>query len=477
MNSRLTLAIVRWSLATVALAGIVLVYKRWLHVNPTTVALSLLLLVLVVAAYWGLRYAIILSIAAAACYNFFFLPPFDTFTIADTQNWLALLSFIATSIVASRLSQRAREEADEAKARQAELDILFRLSRELLQSESAGALQSSLATKVLGITSAEAGYLYLLEGNRLYQAGNSSISERELSHFEQVATTLTTTQAEGERLLIPIRSGARPRGLLALSLPHISTSTADAMGGLVSLALDRAQALETVARGEAAKESDRLRTLMVDSITHELRTPLTSIKGAATTLLSANLPREDSLELLRIIDEETDRLNHLISEAVDMSQLDAQQVKMHLQPRSVSHLVEDAIETTAWIRREHPVEVDIPDSIAVRVDATFFEKALCNLLENAAKYSQPGRPITISAERRNQEVFISVADQGTGIDPSEQSLIFERFYRSPHRLGAASGSGMGLAISRAIIQAHDGQISLTSQPGRGSVFTLLLPEA
>jgi two-component system sensor histidine kinase KdpD len=477
MNSRRTLVITKWLLATCALAGIVLVYKRWLHVNPTTVALSLLLLVLVLAAEWGLRYAVVISIVAAGCYNFFFLPPFDTFTIADSQNWLALLAFLATSIIASRLSQRVRDEADDARAHQRELGTLFRLSRELLQPESVATLQSALPATVVGITSATAGYLYLIDGNRLYQAGAASVSEVELPHLAKLARSLTSTQIEGDDFQIPLRSGVRPKGLFVLHSPELSKETADAIAGLISLALDRAQAWENLARGEAAKESERLRTLMIDSITHELRTPLTSIKGAATTLLSGGMDGEYAHELLSIIDEESDRLNHLVSEAVEMSQLDTQQVHMHMRAESVQSLVDEAVEVCGWVKTQHPLRIDVSESLRVKVDAVFFEKALCNLLENAAKYSEPGTPIAVSAGLANSRVSISVADQGSGIDEFEQGLIFERFYRSRTRTTGAAGTGMGLAITRAIVHAHGGEITVISQRSRGSVFTISLPDA
>lgn len=475
MNSRRTLVVTRWVLATCALAGIVLVFKKWLHVNPTTVALSLLLLVLVLAAEWGLRYAIVISIAAAACYNFFFLPPFDTFTIADTQNWLALLAFLATSIIASRLAQRVRDEADDAKARQRELDMLLRLSRELLQSESAATLMSSLPASVVSITSAIGGSLYLVEGDRLYQAGSTSLSEIELPHLATLAKTLTGTQRDGDDLQIPLHSGVRPRGLFTLRHTSLSVDTANAMASLISLALDRVQALEHLARGEAAKESERLRTLMIDSITHELRTPLTSIKGAATSLLAGEIEGEASRELLTIIDEESDRLNRLVSEAVEMSQLDTQQVQMHMITLPVRELIEESVEACAWIKAQHELEIDAEPDLKVRLDPMFFQKALCNLLENAAKYSKPGTRITVTANTDGQEVKISVADQGMGIDQSETSLIFERFYRSRNNMTSASGTGMGLAITRAVVHAHSGEIQVVSQPGRGSVFTISLP--
>lgn len=257
---------------------------------------------------------------------------------------------------------------------------------------------------------------------------------------------------------------------------HVSTETFQAVGGLVSIALDRAQALEDVARGEATKESERLRTLILDSITHELRTPLTSIKGAASTLLhTPDVSDGDRLELLTIVDEEADRLNRLVGQAVEMAQLEAQEIHMNFVPIALPELVEQAQETCATVLTTHPVTVTLPELPRVSADAEMVSKVLCNLLENAAKYSAPQSPIFISAEQKDGQVLTSVADRGVGIDPAEQSLIFDRLYRSRTQTGTTPGTGMGLAISRAIIESHRGTLTVTSQPEHGSVFTFSLP--
>jgi two-component system sensor histidine kinase KdpD len=477
MNSRRTVAVTRWSLAFVALAGIVLVYHRWLHVNPTTVALTLLLFILLLAAEWGLRYAVVISVVATALYNFFFLPPIGTFTIADPQNWLALFAFLATAIIASRLSERARDEASDARARQREVEALFRLSRELLETESVSSLVTSIPAAVASITGATSALFYLLEGERLYQAGTKKISEIELPHLHQLASSLSGVTQDGDELQIPIHSGVRPKGLLILRGAVLSQVTADAIGGLISISMDRSQAVESIARNEAARESERLRTLILDSITHELRTPLTSIKGAASALLDGHIKPEEGHELLTIIDEESDRLNRLVSEAVEMAQLDAQLVQMHFGPVAIRGIIDAARESYSWVEEQHELRIDVPDNLRVRADGSMMEKVVSNLLENAAKYSKQGSPITISAEETNDKVLLSIADQGAGIEPSEQALIFERFYRGRSQALGTSGTGMGLAISRAIVDAHGGSIGVTSQPGRGSVFTLTMPKA
>ena len=452
-------------------------YHRWLHVNPTTVALTLLLFILLLAAEWGLRYAVVISVVATALYNFFFLPPIHTFTITDPQNWLALLAFLVTAIVASRLSERARDEASEARARQREVEALFRLSRELLDTESVSSLVTSIPAAVASVTGATSALLYLVEDERLYQAGIKRVSEIELPHFHQLATSLSGVTEDGDELQIPIHTGVRPKGLLILRGAVLSQVTAEAIGGLISISIDRSQAVESIARNEAARESERLRTLIIDSITHELRTPLTSIKGAATALLDGDIKSEERHELLTIIDEESDRLNRLVSEAVEMAQLDAQQVQMHFEAVDLRSVIDAARKSYSWVEEQHALQVDVPENLRVRADGGMMEKVVSNLLENAAKYSKPGSPITISAEETSGKILLSIADQGAGIDPSEQALIFERFYRGRSQALGTSGTGMGLAISRAIIDAHGGSIGVTSQPGRGSVFTLTMPKA
>ena len=479
MNSRQVVVAARWLLTFAALASLILIYRRWLHVNPTTVALSLLLFVLLLAARLGLRYAVVASVVATACYNFYFLPPVGTFVISDPQNWLALFSFLATGVVGSRLSQRARDEADQGLRKQRELEVLFTLSRDLLQTENVAELVNSLPVLVNAATRADTSTLYLLDGDRIYQAGLQQITSIEIPHLRQLALTLPKPEAlpNGE-VNIPLRAGVRPRGLLRIHQARLSTDTSQAIGGLTSIALDRAQALEDVARSEAGKEGERLRTLILDSITHGLRTPLTSIMGATGTLLTADAIDSDGRrELLTIIDEEANRLNLLISQAVETAQIESQEIHMHFSPVPLSDLIAEAQAACSGLGNTHPLRVEVKPSTQVYADREMIGKVFCNLLENAAKYSAPGSPIFISAEERNGTVTTSVADRGIGIDSSEQELIFDRLYRSKLQNRQVSGTGMGLAISRAIVEAHGGHLTVTSQLHHGSVFSFNLPSS
>ncbi len=477
MNSKRLISVVRWLCAAICLAGIVTLYRVEIHANPATVALTFLLLILFLAANWGLRYAIVTSIAATACYNFFFLPPINTFTISDPQNILALAVFLITSVFASRLSNRIKEESRQARARQAELEVLYRLSRALLQTDEVVQLTNSIPTSIALAADAKAVLFYLLDGDRIYRAGADWPAQlgkeelRDLSHRSGIFSS-----AAGQESVIPLKTGVRPRGVLILRGTQLSSQSLEALGGLVSISLDKAQAVEEVTRAEAAKESERLRALMLDSITHELRTPLTSIKASVSTLLTSAVSAEASRDLLTVIDEESDRLNRLVAQAVEMAQLDTQEVRMSFTAQPLKQMIATALETNQLILASHAVTVTLPPTLPqVDADPIWIQKLLGNILENAAKYSAPTSPIFVSAELRGQFVACSIADRGIGIEPLEQSLIFDKFYRARNRSQPISGTGMGLAICRAIIEAHGGTISVTSQPGHGSVFTFTLP--
>jgi two-component system sensor histidine kinase KdpD len=273
--------------------------------------------------------------------------------------------------------------------------------------------------------------------------------------------------------------GIRTIGVLALEERGTSQETLEALGGLIAVAVERAGAVEKLSRTEAARESERLRSALLDSVTHEFRTPLTSIKASVSSLLSqAQLAPEERQELLTVIDEESDRLNRLVGEAVEMAQLDAKEVKLELRPHTIQEVIDEALDESQQVVARNPVEIRLPEQLPAAVmDAAWITKVLRHLLENAVKYSQPGSPIFISSEVKNDRLITSVADRGSGIDDLERSLIFDKFYRGQSQRYRVQGTGMGLAIVKAIVEAHGGRISVTSQLGHGSVFSFGLPLA
>jgi two-component system sensor histidine kinase KdpD len=455
--------------------AVLVVAGRFLDMNPTAMALVFLIGVLFASAYWGLRYAVVLSVASTAAFNFFFLPPLYTFTISDPQNWIALLAFLVTALVAGNLSERARREAEEAKQRRHEVERLYTLSQQLLTSENLATLLNQLPKIVRDA--------FLLSGCALFVTDRPG-EYRSGPEVEFDEHTLRSVASRGELIrhemgpnYVPLRVGVRTVGALAIYGGNPSRESLEAIGSLAGLSIERARAVEQLTEHRAAQESERLRSALLDSVTHEFRTPLTGIKASVTSLLSTpSLGDEQRQELLTVIDEETDRLNRLVGEAAEMAQLDSGMFKLNTQPHDIRGAIEMALEGTRHILERHQVEVSVADGLPqVNIDEERIREVITHLLENAGKYSLPGTKVRVTAEREGKNVVVSVADEGPGIDSFEQPLIFEKFYRGRNQQYAAHGTGMGLAIAKVIVEAHGGQLGVVSQLGRGSVFSFSLP--
>lgn len=478
MKLRLQVAL-RYLICALLVSLIVLVYFKYVHVNPTTVALTFLLAVLAVAAVWGLAYAVPMSIAAALCFNFFFLPPIWKFTIADTQNWVALAAFLVTAFIASHLSERARRETRAATDRRIEVERLYAFSQQLLITDNIVELLKSIPSYIVETFGVEHAAIHVANKDKIYRSGaeTDSLPSAELREVSTRGEIILDTRQE--RCFVPLRMGVRKMGSLGMAGDVLSRETLEALGGLVAIAIERAGAVDTLMRNEASRESERLRSALLDSITHEFRTPLTSIKASITSLRSGGiLTDEQRQDLLAVIEEETDRLNRLVGEAVEMAQLDAHEVKLELRPHQIREAIDQALEGSKTVIGDHPVQIRLAENLPpVMMDVAWIKKVLQHLIENAAKYSPDNAPIFISSESRNGRLITSVADRGMGIDDLERSMIFDKFYRGQSQRYRVQGTGMGLAIVKAIVEAHEGRIEVTSQLGQGSVFSFGLPIA
>lgn len=468
--------LIRYLVSLTVLVTLTAIFRQ-LHVNATTVALSFLLAVLIISANWGLSYAVVTAIAATATFNYYFLPPIGTFTIADPQNWVALAAFLVTAFMASKLSDRARREAAQATRRRHEVERLYAFSQQLLVADNVVGLLNTLPQHVVQTFGCDAAAIFVNGRPDIYRS-DPNIRQLEAERLREVAARSEPVADSAHRVrYIPLRMGLRSVGAIGVEGGELSSQTLEAVGSLIAIAIERAGAVENLGRSEASREGEKLRSAILDSVTHEFRTPLTAIKASATSLLSGgNLEPAQKQELLTVINEESDRLNDLVEEAAQMARLEASQIELHLEPHKIEDAIERAIEESQRPLTGHSVEVHVPPDLPeVRFDLDRLKEALNQLLENAGKYSPAGMPVRITAEKKDASLIVSVADRGPGIDDYEQSLIFDKFYRGREQRSKIQGTGMGLAIAKAIIEAHGGKITLTSQLGQGSVFSLILP--
>ncbi|MGB7921844.1 MAG: DUF4118 domain-containing protein [Pyrinomonadaceae bacterium] len=352
------------------------------HVNSTTVALGLLIVVLLVATLWGSRPAVLASLLGVVCFNFFYLPPVGRLTIDDPDNWIALFAFLITAVTAGQLSAHAKRRAEEADAGRREIERLY-------------------------------------------------------------------------------------------------TELQDAF--------------EQASQAKALQQSERLKSALLDAVTHDLRTPLTSIKASVTTLLDdpltnsnggepATLDPEGRREMLEVIDEEADRLNRFVEGLMELARIEAGE--MHLRRRwgSVEEIITTALERAAPLTRDHKIHVTLDDGLpTVRVDDRAVAEVIYTLVDNAAKYSPKGTNINVIAKSTDEQmVQLIVEDEGSGIPIELRTRVFDKFFRAMRDGDTGtrqpSGSGMGLAIARGIVDAHGGRIWIEdNQAGRGSRFVVTLP--
>lgn len=458
--------------------AITLFYRHAVHANSTTVALTFLLAVLVVSANWGFWYAVAVALISTVAFNFFFLPPVGTFTIADPQNWVALFAFLATAVIAGQLSERARREAVAANQRRKEIERLYAFSQRLLMLENVQELLNSAPRHIVEVFGGKGAAIFVSDRTDVYR---SSPETREIQN-----ESLQSVAARGEPVFdsanalafVPLRLGVRSVGSVAMSGATLSHESLDALATLIAIAIERTRAIENVGKAEGARENEKLRSAILDSIAHEFRTPLTAIKASVTSLLSGGLDETPQRELLTVINEESDRLNHLVEEATQMARLESKRVELNLHPHAIREAINRAIDIGKKMIGAHPVKIDIAENLPpVDYDIELIVNVMLQLLENAAKYSPAESPIHISVEQNDGRVLVSVADRGPGIDEFEQGLIFEKFYRGKDNRYSVQGTGMGLAIAKAVVEAHGGEIKVVSQLGHGSVFSFTLPVA
>src|SRR5437867_761333 len=444
--------------------------------NSTTVAMTFLLATLGVATAWGLLEAIIASVAGMLCFNFFFLPPIFTFYLADTQNWVALFVFLVTAVVASQLSTSVKQRALEATRRREEMERLYELSRALMLVDKQSSTAGQISQRIAQVFAVDGVAVFDRETDQIYKTGAADLPISD-TKLRDSALQATAFHDPGANLaILPLSLGREPVGSLAIYGGSISDTALHAIGNLAAIVMERARAEAATSRMEAARQNEAMKSMLLDALAYEFKTPLTSIKAAASSILDEGPPAQK--ELVAVIEEESDRLDSLVSETIRMARIEAGDLHLEKRPQAVVNLIKTALQKLKILLEDRDVRIEAGASLPeIMADGELVGLTIRQLLTNALKYANPESPIIIKVRAIDDAVQISVKDFGPGISPKNLQRIFEKYYRVEDNTGRIPGTGMGLTIARDIVQAHGGSIWVESAPGLGSEFFFTLPVA
>jgi two-component system sensor histidine kinase KdpD len=470
MLDRRLSSLARWAASIGVVLAVTAIYYAFLPANSTTVALSYVVVILLVASAWGVVESMAASLAATVCLNAFFLPPVGTLTIEDPQNWISLTAFLMTGLIASQLSGRARRRHVEAMGRQRDLERLYALSRGLLLSPGRPSMPAAIAGQVAEAFAFSVVGLYDQAADAVSWTGAVEAAALEPG-LREVAGRGASLRVAG-MLIVPIRLGGDPIGSLAMPDADLDDTVLRSVANLAAIGLERARGQEAAARAQAAQQSGELRATMLDALAHEFKTPLTSMRVAAADL-RAKVQGDENRELAAIVEEDLDRLQGLVTDTVQMVRVDSGDFTLRPGDHDVSAVVAAAVRQFEARLDGHTVVTRVPEGLAIRGDRELLGLALRQLLDNAVKYSPATSAIEVSATV-GETVDLSVRNSGPAIPEREQARLGERFYRGS-QARRVPGTGMGLAIVRQIAEAHQGKLSVSSSAERGTAFTISLP--
>jgi two-component system sensor histidine kinase KdpD len=483
-----------------ALTCLTLLYDRSLRVhNPTVVALSFLLLVLVVATVSTQRVAVVTSLLAFLAFDYFFLPPLGGFSILDprtwiAQNWLTLFTLLTVSFVASQLSSTARRRARDATGRRNELARLLEFTRDiLLITEAHGAMPhvaQAVAERFRFVRatvclpgpdgwilhhSSEPGIE--VDRVRLDEALAAARSVAQGSATEPPQPLPSATARDGAHVwLVPLRFEARPVGFLAVEGSEVEPGTLDAIAGVTAIAIERTHLLEQREEAEVRRRGAELKVALLASLEHGLRTPLTAVTVAANNLKARWLGADERAEQIDVVLTELARLNRLFQNITEMARIDTKAVAPEREWVQPSEIVEAAVCHVAAALQGHELRYDVgPERTFVLLDPRLTSAALAHVLENAAQYSPPGSAVDVHTEVSSEAIRMAVRDRGPGLEAENRDRLFERFYRGASGRQYGFGTGMGLAIAQGLLTAQGGRVVADNHPAGGAIFTLILP--
>ena len=462
-----------------------------------TVPLIFMMGVIGAACLSGLGPSILAAVASMLCYNFFFIPPIYSFTIADPVNAAALFFFLFTALIVSNLTSRVRRQADLARNRAAITAALYGFSSNLASQAQLDDLLATAASQIAESMGADVAVLLPDASGRLQVSSSvppgGTIGKTDLGAaqwcFEhgrpagQGSDTLPGTP----RLFLPLRTSRGPIGVIGLaagSRPDIILTPGerrllDALMDQAAVAIERVRLAKEMDDARVAAETERLRGSLLTSLSHDLKTPLASILGAAGSLREYG-DRFDAAaraEMIGTIEEEAGRMARFVANLLDMTRLESGAIELRRQPADVLDVIGAALQRTEGLLKDFKIALDIEGGLPLlELDEILLDQVLFNLLDNAAKYSPPSSTITITARRSAHAVKLQVLDEGPGIPEEQLSLIFEKFHRAKSRDHQRAGTGLGLAICRGFAEAMGGTVTAANRNDRsGAIFTVELP--
>ena len=446
---------------------------------------------MLVAVRYGRGPAALAAVLSVAAFDYFFVPPKFSFAVSDVQYFLTFGIMLAVGLITGQLTAGLRFQARVAAHREERAASLYEIARDL-----SGAVQIEQVVKISDESierTFHASAALLLPDSKeqlvttVPRDGATLTTEIGIAQWAfdngQPAGVGTDTLPGSDVLYIPLRAPIRPRGVLAvkarnrrlLRIPE-QRQLLDTFAALIAIALERVHYVGVAQDALVRMESERLRNSLLAALSHDLRTPLTVLVGLAESLALTKPPLSAAqLETADAIQDEARRMSTLVGNLLEMARIESGEVKLNLQWQPFEEVVGAALESSRSMLQRHKVEVRVPrDLPLVRFDALLLERVLVNLLENASKYTPPGSTVTLSAEVIGDRLSVSVADNGPGLPKGREEIVFQKFTRG-ERESATPGVGLGLAICRAIIEAHQGKIVAVNRPGGGAAFTFTLP--
>ena len=482
------------AIGAVAVAlGVGVLIRPWLGVE--TIDLLFLTAIVAVALRQGLWPSLLASVMATLCYNFFFLPPTYTFTIADPKNVAAFVFFALMATLVSNIAARVRAQALVATGRARTTESLYTFSRKLTGIGTLDDVLWATAYQIALMLKVRVVLLLPDNGSISVKAGyppEDTLDDADLAaakwawQSDRPAGRGSENLPGARRLFLPMRTGRGAVGVVGIDtdksgpiLTPDERRLLDALIDQTALAIERVHLVEDMEHVRRSVETERLRSALLTSISHDLKTPLSAVLGAAGALrdLSSDLTDAEKTDLLGSIVDEAERLNRFIANLLDMTKLESGAIAPNMSLHDVSEIVGSALQRATKILAHHEVEVELaPDLPMVALDAVLFEQALFNLLDNAAKYASAHTTIRVQAWRERDSVYLQILDEGDGIPPGDLEHIFDKFYRAQKGDRVRAGTGLGLAISRGFVDAMDGTITATNRTDRtGAAFTIRLP--